>query len=109
VSEYHDGYTNSSSSQVSYLALLLPRSQPRAHNLEAENRPPLIYQTTLHPLEEAARQVVHGNSFSKGVASCSSEAGRRSLQGRLNTMVFYTEIGDSEVRHDLHDDGFAVT
>ena len=24
-------------------------------------------------------------------------------------MVFYTKIGDSEVRHDFHDDGFTIT
>jgi hypothetical protein len=24
-------------------------------------------------------------------------------------MVFYAKVGDSEVRHDFHDDGFAIT
>jgi hypothetical protein len=50
-----------------------------------------------------------GNSFNEGVASNSSEAGRRSPERRLNTVVFYIKIGDSEVRHDFHDDGFTIT
>ena len=62
-SRYRDGYTNSSSSQALYPALLLRRSQPRAHTLEAEHIPHLVCQRALHPLEEAARQVVHGQQL----------------------------------------------
>jgi hypothetical protein len=45
----------------------------------------------------------------RSIPSCGSDAGRRSPRRRLNTIVFYTKISNSEVRHDFHNNMCTIT